>query len=181
MDTFQSAQMYQELLSDGFNANKLSVDVITPTHAQDEKGRVIKQCIPYEYLKTAINERHIKLFKKCDLLTEELVNLEKASNGKVDHPQNGSKDAADGLAGSVYSASLFADQYALDYGETLDAVINVNVELNDEERKRNMIADFERELTTIYTEIDANDQKIRQDQRDEYTFYKDLMDGIIVI
>ena len=181
MDTFQSAQMYQELLSDGFNANKLSVDVITPTHAQDEKGRVIKQCIPYEYLKTAINERHIKLFKKCDLLTEELVNLEKASNGKVDHPQNGSKDAADGLAGSVYSASLFADQYAFDYGEHLDNFIEINNELSDEDKKRTMIAEFEKELTAIYSELNNNEQQIRQERRDEYNYYQDLLDGIIVI
>lgn len=181
MDTFQSAQMYQELLSDGFNVNKLSVDVVTSTGRQDEKGRTLKQCVPYEYLKTTIYERHISLFKKCDLLTQELLNLEKAGTGKVDHPKNGSKDSADGLAGSVYSASLFADQYAFDYGEHLDNFVEINNELSDEDRKRTMIAEFEKELTAIYSELNHNEQQIRQEQRDEYNYYQDLLDGIIVI
>ena len=183
MDTFQSAQMYQELLSDGFNANKLSVDVITPTHVQDDKGRTIKQCIPYEYLKATIYERHIKLFKKCDLLTDELIGLEKMSNGKVDHTKEGinSKDVADGLAGSVYSASLFADQYAYDYGEQLETMLDINATLTDEQRKSEMIANFEKELIGIYADIaEANNIKNKQ-REEEYMDYQDILDGIIVI
>lgn len=78
-DTFQSAPVLQELTVDGFKTETLSVDRVNSD----------KVCEPYQYLRSAINDRRIKIYKKCDLLTEELVNLERTSTGKIDHPTNG--------------------------------------------------------------------------------------------
>ena len=80
MDTFQSASVRQALMSEGFNTQIISVDRVDgQTHI----------CQPYFDLKAALYERRLILYKKCDLLTEELVNLERLSDGHVDHPENG--------------------------------------------------------------------------------------------
>ena len=77
-DTFQSAQIQQQLKADGFNTKILSVDRVDSD----------KVCKPYAFLKSAIYEMHVKLYKKCDLLTEELTSLERLSDGHIDHPKN---------------------------------------------------------------------------------------------
>ena len=79
-DTFQSYAVLQELSNDGFKTKITSVDRV------DAKSH---KCLPYEYLKSMIYEQKLQLYGKCDLLSEELVNLEKLPSGKVDHPTNG--------------------------------------------------------------------------------------------
>ena len=77
-DTYQSAQIQQQLKADGFHTKIISVDRV-------DSDRV---CKPYAFLKSALYERHIKFYKKCDLLTEELTSLERLSDGHIDHPKN---------------------------------------------------------------------------------------------
>lgn len=172
-DTFQSATLLQELKSDGFKTDIQSVDRV------DSQSRT---CLPYAYLKSAIYERRIQIYQKCDLLTDELVGLERKGDGHVDHTPDGinSKDQADAVCGSLYLASKFAEEYSYSYGDNLVASLDVSTG-TDSFRKTQMIADFEQELTKIYTEIRQNEEVIDYEKREEYERYRDIADGIIVI
>ena len=143
-DTYQSAQIQQQLKADGFNTKILSVDRI------DNSTRT---CLPYAFFKSAIYERHIQIYKDCPLLTEELVSLERLSDGHIDHPQNGSKDQADAACGAIFLASEFAEEYSYDYGENLETSLDINVAVSDEFKKHQMISEFQDELTKIYAEM----------------------------
>lgn len=179
MDTYQSANMAQSLTSDGFKTQILSVDRVDTVGT--ENGRPARVCKPYAFFKTTIYEQHLKLYRKCDLLTEEIANLERLSDGHVDHPKNGSKDQADALCGSLYTASQFAEEYSYDYGENLDAALNVNVASSDEFRKQQMILEFQEELTKIYSEMYLVNETIDYKKKQEYETYQDIMNGIIIL
>jgi len=169
-DTYQSAQIQQQLKSDGFKTKILSVDRVDST----------KTCLPYAFFKSAIYERHIQMYKDCQLLTEELVSLERLSDGHIDHPQNGSKDQADAVCGSLYLASEFAEEYSYDYGENLETSLDVNA-TTDEFKKHQMIAEFQEELTKIYWDMHAADEAIDHKKKQEYEMYQDIMNGIIIL
>lgn len=79
-DTFQSAQIQQQLISDGFDVKVISVDRLDPQ---------TKQCLPYAYLKSAIYDRRLEVYKDCDFLTEEVLGLERESDGHINHPEGG--------------------------------------------------------------------------------------------
>lgn len=183
MDTYQSANMAQSLTADGFKTKILSVDRVDNVGL--ENGRPARVCKPYAFFKTAIYERHLKLYRKCDLLTEEITNLERLSDGHVDHPKNGSKDAADALCGSLYTASEFADEYSYNYGENLTAGLDVSLEGSDSFNKTQMITAFEEELTKmyqgVYTDLQSANDLERQQQQAEYQRYQDIADGIIFL
>lgn len=85
-DTYQSAQIQQQLRSDGFEVKTLSVDRL-----ENVPGTNQKVCLPYAYLKNTINEKRLTLYDKCDLLTDEIINLEKEPDGHINHPDNGTK------------------------------------------------------------------------------------------
>jgi hypothetical protein len=169
-DTYQSAQIQQQLKADGFKTKILSVDRVDNT----------KTCLPYAFFKSAIYERHIQMYKDCQLLTEEIVSLERLSDGHIDHPQNGSKDQADAVCGSLYLASEFAEEYSYDYGENLDTSLEVN-EVSDDYRKQQMILDFQEELTKIYTDMALANETIDYKKKQEYEMYQDIMNGIIIL
>ena len=177
-DTYQSAQIQQDLKSDGFKTEIISVDRI------DTTSRI---CLPYHYLKSAIYERRVKIYQKCNLLTDELVGLERLSNGKIDHTADGinSKDQADAFCGALYLASKFADEYSYNYGDNLAVGLDVSLETSDTFLKTQMIADFEAELTKsyaeVYKELEEADQEAKRKRQEEYQRYKDISDGIIII
>lgn len=180
MDTYQSANMAQSLKADGFKVEIISVDRVTAISGG--KGKI---CLPYHALKTAIYEQRVKIYKKCDLLSEELVNLERLSDGHVDHPSGGSKDQADAFCGSLFLASQFGDEYSYNYGENLEAGLDVSIYSSDETLKSQMIAAFEEELKKLYFDNYAATEAINQEQlrqqREEYERYRDIADGIIYI
>jgi hypothetical protein len=90
-DGFQSADSIQTLRAKGF---------VTGTQSVDRKSA------PYEITKMALYDRRVEIPQHPKLL-KELISLEKdAKTGKVDHPVNGSKDIADGLAGVVYGLTM---------------------------------------------------------------------------
>ena len=167
-DTYQSAQIQQQLKADGFNSKIISVDRV------DSQTR---QCLPYAFFKSSIYERHVQLYRQCDLLTEEIVSLERLSDGHIDHPQNGSKDQADAVCGALYLASQFAEQYSYDYGESLEAALTIN-EDTDELKKQRFITDFQNELLGIYKDLSLGE---RQYVTEQASMYQDIMDGIIVL
>jgi hypothetical protein len=115
------------------------------------------------------------------LLTEEIVSLERLSDGHIDHPQNFSKDQSDAVCGALFLASEFAEEYSYDYGENLEASLDINTSASDEYRKHQMLAEFQEELNKIYSDIAAADQLISQQKRDEYQRYQDIMNGIIIL
>ena len=177
-DTYQSAQIQQDLKSDGFRTELISVDRV------DNQSRV---CLPYHYLKSAIYERRVQIYRKCDLLTDELVGLERLSNGHIDHTADGinSKDQADAFCGALYLASKYADEFAYNYGENLEAGLDVSLGQSDSNLKTQMIAAFEQELTRLYfdtcNEMNEAFELLDQEQRDEYERYKNIADGIIIL
>lgn len=123
-DTYQSAQIQQQLISDGFNVTTISVDRLDTS---------TKICLPYAYFKSTLYERRIEVYKDCDFLTEEVLGLERESDGHINHPENGtqgSKDAIDALVGSLYNASLHAEEFAYDYGESLSLTLDINEQKN---------------------------------------------------
>ena len=171
-DTYQSAQIQQQLKSDGFNTKILSVDRV---------DSATKQCLPYAFFKSAIYERHLQLYKDCELLTNEIVSLERLSDGHIDHPQNFSKDQSDAVCGALFLASEFAEEYAYDYGENLEASLSVSVEASDEYKKHQMIADFQEELTRIYADMAIVNEELDYRKKQEYELYQDIMNGIIIL
>jgi hypothetical protein len=116
-DTFQSADLQQQLKAEKFDCSIISVDRV--------KDNI---CLPYQTLRNAIYEERLLIPEKCNLLTDELLGLEKDSNGKIDHSPAGinSKDSADGLCGALFNASQHAEEYAYEYGEDMELIFNTN-------------------------------------------------------
>lgn len=171
-DTYQSAQIQQQLKGDGFKTKILSVDRVDGS---------TRTCLPYAFFKSAIYERHIQIYKDCQLLTEEIVSLERLSDGHIDHPQNFSKDQADAACGALFLASEFAEEYSYDYGENLDVSLAVTVAETDAFRKQQMITEFQEELLKVYSDFAEVDQFKAQQRQAEYQTYQDIMSGIIIL
>lgn len=98
MDGFQSTDTRQQ-----FNKNRIEAEIVS----------IDKQMLPYEDLREAIYDNRVDFpeymvrFRENDVdLTEiavkELMELVDADK-KVDHPEGGSKDIADAMAGVVYT------------------------------------------------------------------------------
>ena len=141
-DTYQAAQISQQLTADGFDVKSISMDVV------DKKSH---QNIPYAYFKSSLYDGRVEVYKRCDRLTEEVIGLEREPDGKIEHPEAGkygSKDAIDAVVGAMYNASQFADQYAYDYGETYETMFDVN-EKDSHDTKEQLVVDFEKELMNL--------------------------------
>lgn len=81
-DSFQSAALQQQLISDGFNFKIISVDRLDPE---------TKQCLPYAYFKSTIYDRRIEIYKQSSFLTEEVLGLEREGDGHINHPEGGTQ------------------------------------------------------------------------------------------
>ena len=123
-DTYQSAPVLQDLRAHNVPADVQSVDRLTG----EGKNKI---CEPYHYFKTAINDGRIEVYK-TRLLMEEVIGLERLSDGHIDHTTNGinSKDISDAVCGAIFEASKHAEEYAYDYGEDLDTMRSVSVTNN---------------------------------------------------
>lgn len=99
-DNYQSIQFRQDLAAAGIACTYQSIDAVQ--HGVNQ---------PYSVLRNTICEHRIKLLDDDDQ-TEELLNLIKYEDGRVDKPGNGiSDDAAQTLCGWVYSASADKDNF----------------------------------------------------------------------
>lgn len=152
-DTFQSTHLMQQLKGEKFNPVIVSVDRLEGTDEKDEKGNKHRVCKPYEYFHSTLYERRMQVYDKCDLLTEEVLGLERQPDGHINHPDNGatgSKDQIDAVVGAMYNASLHVDEIDFEFGEVanafLDSFAAVNNKLSNEEIKKQMIKEFEEEL-----------------------------------
>lgn len=149
MDTYQSAQIKQQLIADGFKVDILSVDRL-----DNIQGTKTKVCLPYAFFKSTIYEHRLELYYKCDLLTDEIVGLEKEPDGHINHPEGGSqgsKDQADAICGALYNASQNIEQYAFDYGESLEDTIRVSNSDNVDIVRQQVNIEFEKELQNLLT------------------------------
>lgn len=135
-DTFQSADLQQQLKAENFDCSIISVDRVTD-----------RICLPYQYFKSTIYEERIEIPKNI-LLQEEILGLQKDSNGKIDHDPSGinSKDCSDAVCGALWNASQNAEQYAFDYGETLKTIIKVSNE------KSNSIKNDQQQIQVAFEE-----------------------------
>lgn len=136
-DTFQSFDTGQMLRSKGFNYETISVDRV-------DSDRI---CKPYLTLKNTIYEGRIQLYPSR-LLKEELIGLERNNNGRIDHSPRGinSKDTADALCGAVYNASKHAEEFAFEFGEDIETLVDVSATDNKENQQKQIILNFEEEL-----------------------------------
>lgn len=143
-DTYQSADLMQQLNAEGYNCEILSVDRV--------QNNI---CYPYQYLRSAIYEQRFEMYRS-NRLFDEFVDIERDLNtGKVDHTQGFHKDVLDAVAGSTFNASKHAEEYAFDYGEDLDETISANqtpgtVDINQ------LTLDFEAEMMKILSPIQVN-------------------------
>lgn len=78
-DSFQSTDLAQQLIAKGYNYKMLSVDRVNTSS---------KICEPYHYFRSTIYEERIDMYD-TELLTEEILGLERDSNGRVDHTPDG--------------------------------------------------------------------------------------------
>lgn len=157
-DTFQSADLIQQLSAEGYDCSILSVDRVEPN------SRI---CLPYHYFKNTIDEQRVELYHHA-LLEQEVVNLERNVNtGKVDHPDGGSKDTSDAVCGAIYKASQYAEEFAYNYGEDYDLTIGVNSDGTNVLKQ--MTVNFEEELKAAgawlhsMKNIDEGDIKSKND------------------
>jgi len=164
-DTFQSYDLQQQLVAEGFKCSILSVDRVDTDHV----------CKPYQYLKNTVYEKRIVMYKS-DRLYDEFVDVERNINtGKVDHTPNGHKDALDAVCGATFTASKYAEEFAYDYGESMEIMLDAN---NDVDEKQQVIVDFEEQLKNASR---INSTNSVNDYDDE--FIKDMysLDDIIIL
>lgn len=166
-DTYARSGIEQELISRGYNYSIISVDRCNTDHV----------CEPYAYFKNTIYEERLLLYDKCDLLTEEILGLERDGNtGKIDHPEHGEfggKDQSDAVCGALWNASLHADEYSYEYGENLATIIDSNYSISNEMTKQQITVDFEEELKKAF-ESDSS-RKLREDvNKHDIEVFKDF-------
>ena len=141
LDGYQSADTKQLLIAQGFDATIISLD-------RSPDG--------YITLRSAMNDGRIGLIH-IDLLETELVQLQRdVKSGKLDHPQNGSKDMADSLAGAFYNATMHK-QSLIDAMQLFSSSLDVNSDVSYEEQFMN----------DLQTSMSGNLTKIASDKLDE--------------
>ena len=130
LDGYQSADMKQILISQGFDATIISMD-------RSPEG--------YLTLRSAMNDGRIGLIE-VPILEKELIQLQRdVKTGKLDHPADGSKDCSDSLAGALYNASIHK-QDLIDSMQLFEASYNIN---SMEDPRNQMMSDFSDSLVDM--------------------------------
>lgn len=164
-DTYQSAQIQQQLIADGFDVKVVSVDRLDSE---------TKTQLQYAYFKSTVYDKRISVYKKCDLLTDEVLGLERLSDGHIEHPnagRTGSKDSIDAVVGSLWNASLHADEFAFEFGEEIDATLQASTDV-DHYAKQQIIVDFEEELKRVADPMYS--AAAIQSKKDENQYFMDF-------
>ena len=143
-DTYQSADLIQQLSAEGFSCEILSVDRV-----QDGI------CKPYQYLRSSFYEQRFEMYKS-DRLFDECVDVERnIETGKVDHSPNFHKDVLDAVCGATFNASKNAEQYAFEYGEDFENIQKANIDIQTA-TKQQITLDFENELKQVLGNLPKN-------------------------
>lgn len=139
-DTYQSYDLQQQLTAEGFECSILSVDRVDNNI-----------CKPYQYLRSAIYEKRFSMYKS-NRLFDEFVDVERNNNtGRIDHTPNFHKDALDAVCGATFNASRFAEEFAYDYGESLEETISFNKE--ESSSIEQIALDFEQEMQRLLNPV----------------------------
>ena len=149
-DTYQSYDLLQALSAEGFNTSIISVDRVTDNI-----------CKPYQYLRSTMYEERMECYVST-LLKEEWVGLERDNNtGRIDHSPSGinSKDSSDAICGAMWNASQHADEFAIEYGEDLAAVVKVANNASDMNPQQ-ITLDFEEELKNVFAGLPQKAVKV---------------------
>ena len=155
-DTFQSYDLLQQLSAEKFNCSILSVDRV-------DSDRV---CKPYQYLKSTVYEKRLIMYRSKRLV-EEFVDIERNINtGKIDHTPNFHKDALDAVCGATFTASKYAEEFAYDYGESLELIDEANSADNVQSQRKQITVDFEQELMKL-DPLRGRINNINQDKKKE--------------
>jgi hypothetical protein len=97
-DSFQSTDMMQLLRRKGYTTGMVSID---------------RNIEPYSFLKTAFYQHRVDA-PTHKVAQKEIASLEiDQKKGKVDHPDNGSKDVADAVAGVIFGLTMRREIWAL--------------------------------------------------------------------
>ena len=164
-DTFQSYDLQQQLSAEGFNCSIISVDRVTDGI-----------CQPYQYLRSAIYEKRFVMYRSARLF-DEFVDIERNINtGKVDHSPNGHKDALDAVCGATFNASKHAEEYAYDYGESLDITHTVNKDASYDVNMQQIAIDFEQEMQKLLDPVQTAVAQIDTKNNNSNTATTKLMD-----
>jgi hypothetical protein len=117
-------------------------------------------------MKSTIYEERIETFDS-ELMTEEFLGLERDNNsGKIDHPDGGSKDMSDAITGAVFNASKHAEEFAFDYGETLDTIIETSAASSSGEAQKQQIqVAFEEELQKLFDPRMRYEKQIQKEEK----------------
>lgn len=154
-DTYQSVDTGQALRDRKYNYDVLSVDRVDKL----EKGGYV--CKPYQFFRSCIYERRLFTYY-TDTLTDEIIDLERsASSGKIDHPEGGRKDVADAVCGALYTASQHVEEFAYNFGETLDTITQVSNQASPENMKKQIEMEFTQEVQRMF---DPNPRRTAQAQ-----------------
>jgi hypothetical protein len=169
-DTYQSYDTGQTLKARGFPYEVLSVDRV-------DTDRISK---PYQYLKSTIYEKRVELYDSKNLI-DELIDLERNINtGKVDHPDGGKKDVSDALCGAVYNASKNAEQFAFEWGESLDTITSTNSMISDSALKQQIVVEFEEELKKAFNKNMPTQANNSNQSKQNQPVMPLIKDGIII-
>ena len=158
-DTYNAYDILQQLKAEGFETAIISMDRV-------DNGI----CRPWQYFRSALYEERIEIYKSV-LLKEELIGLERDNNsGKIDHGPSGinSKDSADAVCGSIFSASQHAEEYALDYGEDLENILKVNSQSSNDVQQ--ISTEFEDELKNVFNPIKQQTKKPMDPKKLDFGF-----------
>ena len=150
-DTYQSYDLQQQLSAENFECSILSVDRVDSDHI----------CKPYQYLKSTIYEKRFEMYRS-NRLFDEFIDIERNLNtGKVDHTPNGHKDALDAVCGATFNASKFAEEFAFDYGESLDTTLQVSSSTaNNDYTKKQINIQFEEEIKNLLDPLSKQRQRV---------------------
>lgn len=171
-DTYQSVDTGQALSARGFNYSVLSVDRVDTDHI----------CKPYQYFKTTIYEKRLEIYDH-KILKAEVTDLERnLDTGKVDHPDGGAKDVSDAVCGAVFNASKHAEEYAYDYGESAEQLLQLNSDVGEDDAYQIALS-MEEELKRLNGIIHTNmPTRIHPSNNQQYTTRNfSMYDDIIIL
>lgn len=179
-DTYQSADLKQQLIAKGYKYDIISVDRVETL----DDGKT-KLCKPYHYFRNTLYEERIEMYDS-ELLTTELLGLERNSAGRIDHPdsgQSGSKDVSDAVCGALWNASQNAEEFAFDYGEDIQSMVEVSSSGNSNYQKQQVMLNFQEELQKVFgagvSAITQRSQPSNDAQKEQYKNMSYIRDGII--
>ena len=144
------------MLSKGFPYETISVDRVDSDHI----------CKPYQYLKTTIYDKRLEIYDSQTLI-DELIDLERNINtGKVDHPDGGRKDVSDAVCGALFNASKHAEEFAYDYGESIETTLDISKSVTSPEMQKQQIkVQFEEELQNLLNPLNKYKEKEEQKEK----------------